>query len=321
MQVLTVTLNPAIDQTIELRNFEKGDLNKVVGTHKDPGGKGVNVSKTIKALGGQTLALAISAGISGDFLENSLRAQNIPIITVPVAGETRTNLKVIDLETGQLTEINEPGPWIDIETQRKFLETFKNQLTTTAVVVLSGSLPPGLDGGFYVELMQLAKTAGVPVILDADGPAFKAGLAGMPTAIKPNISELSRYFSRAVESEEDILEAITHFTALGIEHVFVSLGANGAYYGNFNGCYRLEPLQVEAHSPVGAGDAFIGAVSYALAHHFSTENMLKLATATSAGAVATIGTKSPERAWIEQHIDKVVVKPLTTICIKQSPKS
>lgn len=320
MPIITVTLNPAIDKTVEVIQLVPGALNKVTATHLDPGGKGINVSKTIAALGGSTLALGLVAGPAGSQLEAMLTSIDLPHELTTIPGQTRTNLKIIETSTGALTEINEPGPMVDEETLTRFLAGYiahleaaaKKEIEETTVVVLSGSLPPGAPKDLYYTMTMLARDRGILVVLDADGEVLTKGIAALPTAIKPNAAELANYFGTfpADPTAGDYYAAAEHFKALGIPHVFFTCGAQGSYYAGQGGFYRMEAIPVSAHSPVGAGDAFIAAVAYALAKAYDETEMLKLAVATSAGAVETLGTKAPELSWIEDHLDQVVVQKI-----------
>ena len=141
--IITVTLNPAVDKTVELKNFKIGNINRIETVRKDAGGKGINVSKVITELGGQTEALGFLAGNSGQFITDSLDKLNINYSFTWIKGETRTNLKIIDTINDQETEVNEPGPHIS----KKYINALKSQLLEIAspndLIVLTGSLPPG----------------------------------------------------------------------------------------------------------------------------------------------------------------------------------
>jgi 1-phosphofructokinase len=308
MSVLTLTLNPAIDKTIEVEVFELASLNKVKAVHKDPGGKGINVSKVVKALGGETMALGLCAGEGGTFIRSSLDQMGIPHDFLQVSGETRTNLKVLDCRTQDVTEVNELGPKISAQDLEHLSSRVEGYLKDSTLLVLSGSVPPGVSFDYYGQLILLAKKYGKPVFLDADGELFKQAVQFKPTFIKPNASELKRFFNKEFSCVEDYKDAIRYFLECGVENIFISLGEQGAYYGNKDSFYRLKPLAVDAHSTVGAGDAFVGACAYAISLGLGLEDMLVLAVATSAGAVTTLGTKAVSKAWVDEHLSKVVIE-------------
>lgn len=308
--VLTITLNPAIDKTIELEKLVPKSLNKVLCTHLDVGGKGINVSRVLRTLGTDSLALGFIAGRAGRFIEEKLREMDIDTAFVEIEGETRTNLKIFDQSEKEITEINESGASATNEDLIRLVDVLSSKISKETIVVLSGSAPKSLGDDVYEKLTSHSKTLGAKVFLDVDGKWFRQGILAKPDFIKPNKSELEHYFGEKIDSEEKMVKAIRYFLDLGIEFVFVTLGTEGAYFGSKASIYKMEPLNVDAHSSVGAGDAFVGAIVHAISSELDVESMLKLALATSAGAVTTIGTKPPQYAWIEEHFDKVNLKKI-----------
>jgi len=305
--IMTITLNPAIDKTIELSEYTIGELNKVDKWIQDPGGKGINVSKVIESLGGKSIATGFLGGTAGLYIENALKDLGIANDFVQIADMTRTNLKIFDKQTKETTEINEPGPFVSEADIKSLIDKIEGLIKLPCVVVISGSAPKSVPDDIYETLVSVAKSKGAKVFLDASGLAFKAGLKGKPDFIKPNKHELEIYFGKNIETEEDLKIAGHHFVDLGVEHVFISLGKKGAFYANKEKSLRLRPLRVDAYSSVGAGDAFVGAFVYAYDHEYEVEEMLRLAIATSAGAVMTIGTKPMNVEWIMSQIDRVVI--------------
>ena len=310
MKIITITLNPAIDKTIEVPNLNLEQLNKVEAMRSDVGGKGINVSRVLKALGSDSLAMGFAGGNAGQFILQGLSSQGIVHDFITVEGETRTNLKVFDQSTTQITEINEPGPDVRDAHLSDLKERLKRQMTSETLVVLSGSIPKTLPSSTYAELIKMIKEQGAKVFLDADGEVFRTAVGERPNFIKPNNDELERYFGKKLNTEDDILEAIRYFVELGVEHVFITMGKEGSYYGSKEHFYKMSPLKVQAHSSVGAGDAFVAAVTHAVSKDEDLENMLRLAVATSAGAVTTVGTNPASAEWIDTHIDQVKLQRL-----------
>ena len=308
--VLTVSLNPAIDKTIELEKLVPRSLNKELCTHQDVGGKGINVSRVLRMLGTDSLALGFIAGQAGRFIEDKLREMDIDTAFVEIDGETRTNLKIFDQSEKEITEINEPGANATEENLLKLIDVLNDNISKDTIVVLSGSAPKSLGDDVYEKLTSHSRSLGAKVFLDVDGKWFNQGIKAKPDFIKPNRSELEHYFGEKIDNDEKMISAIQYFLELGIENVFVTLGTEGAYFGSDSAIYKMEPLEVDAHSSVGAGDAFVGAVVHAVCTELDIESLLKLAVATSAGAVTTIGTKPPEYGWIEAHFDKVKLKKI-----------
>ena len=310
MKIITITLNPAIDKTIEVPNLNLEQLNKVEAMRSDVGGKGINVSRVLKALGSDSLAMGFAAGNAGQFILQGLTSQGIDHDFITVEGETRTNLKVFDRSTTQITEINEPGPPVNEDQLEAFEEHLKSQVTSETLVVLSGSIPKTLPSSTYAVLIKMIKEQGAKVFLDADGEVFRAAVNERPNFIKPNKDELERFFGKKLITDEDVIEAIRYFVELGVEHVFITMGKEGSYYGSKEHFYKMLPLKVLAHSSVGAGDAFVAAVTHAISKGVDLETMLKLAVATSAGAVTTVGTNPASAEWIDAHIGQVKLQRL-----------
>lgn len=307
MRVVTVTLNPAVDKTLEVERLIPEALNKVIRHRSDIGGKGINVSRVLKALGTESIATGFIAGGTGKAVTDGLERMGIAHNMKVVQGETRTNLKVFDCTTRQITEINEPGPEADESDLMDLAYGLATFASEDCLFVFSGSIPRGLDENCYSGLIENVKARGAKVFLDADNEAFKLGVEAKPDIIKPNKAELERFFGKALTEESDVLMAMKHFIDKGIEHVFVTMGNQGAYYSSRHDVYKMKPLTVDAHSSVGAGDAFVGAVCHSIVNGYDVEKMLRWCVATSAGAVVTIGTNPANLEWVLENISKVVV--------------
>lgn len=310
--IITLTLNPAIDKTVTLNQFDAKQMNRVVDCHQDPGGKGINVSKVIHALGGKSSATGIVAGSTGQFIRSALEGKGIDTQFIEVEGETRTNLKVFCKATRETIEINESGPSVSSEKLHELERKMVGRIQAGDICVIAGSLPLGVEKSYYFDLVSRLKGAGAKVILDADGELFKIGVQAKPDYIKPNLKELESYFGRAIppEDHESLKRCAKDFLEMGIAHVIFSLGAQGAFYMDAHKAYRVYPIQVEAHSSVGAGDAFVGALAYSLQEKLPVLEMLRLATATSAGAVMTVGTNPADLQWIESHKMQVNIQEI-----------
>lgn len=300
--IITVTLNPAIDKTIEIEGFKEGGLNKVIVSHQDPGGKGINVSKVVQSLGGTSIATGL---LASTYIEKALNDMTIEHDFVQIDGRTRTNLKVFDRKSGETTEINEPGPDVTMTEIDKLLDKIAGHATEGDMVILSGSAPSSLPRDVYKIMIEKLKAQGLMTFLDAEGELFKQALLGKPDIIKPNRHELELYFGRTLDTKEALVVAAHHFIDLGIGKVFISLGSEGAFYADSKQNYYLNPLKIKAHSSVGAGDAFVGAVAYGIEKSMALEECLKLAVATSAGAVITIGTKPMDKEWVFEQMKEV----------------
>ena len=305
--IVTVTMNPAIDKTVEIDRFVCRGLNRIRRVEYDAGGKGINVSKTIHALGGQSVATGFLGGNSGKIIDKVLKDSGISSDFVWVSGETRTNTKVVE-DDGSLTELNEPGASVSDEDVQKLKDKLLDYANEKTIFVFAGSIPNGVSKDIYRELICLVKEKGAYVILDADGEAFRNSLEAKPNIIKPNQVELEGYLGLKEESDiNELIDAAKNIQQKGIENIAVSRGKDGALF--LMGDYKVlcEGLSVEVSSTVGAGDAMVAAFSYARDRQFSKEETVKLCMATSAGAVTTVGTKPPSKELVDELIKQVKV--------------
>lgn len=323
--IVTVTMNPAIDKTVDIDRLECGGLNRIKRVCMDAGGKGINVSKTIHHLGGESVAAGFVAGSAGETIEKVLREYGIRTDFVRVSGETRTNMKVVE-QDGPVTELNEPGPEVRPEQIRELLAKLEQYASPDTLVVLSGSIPRGVGKDIYAVITEAMHKKGASVLLDADGELFSAALQAKPDIVKPNREELEEYFKtrgacfeeqgqRPEESEaDDMFGRIAwmgeRLLAQGVGRAVISMGKDGAVFLE-DGCrLRAHGLPVKAHSTVGAGDAMVAALALAWERKLPFREAAALGMAASAGAVTTIGTKPPERAVVEELLGKVELEEL-----------
>jgi 1-phosphofructokinase len=309
--IVTVTLNPTLDKTADVDRLKPGGLNRLRNITLDAGGKGVNVSKVIRALGGgeKSVATGFLAGGSGREAERMLESMGIETDFVKIEGSTRTNLKVVDSEA-TLTELNEPGAPVterDLELMRGKLVQYA---APGAIFVFAGSLPPGAAANTYAELIAAVKSKGAKAFLDADGEAFRASLsssAAAPDFLKPNIAELTEYL--ALEARPDVPRIAALCGELikkkGIGKIAVSMGADGAVFVGASGAFRAPGLRVKAHSAVGAGDGMVAAFALSEERGTSFEDAARLSMAVSAGAVTTLGTKAPSLELVNELLADV----------------
>ncbi len=306
--IVTVTMNPAIDKTVEIGEFQYGGLNRIQKVEYDAGGKGINVSKTIQELGGVSIATGFLGGNTGKTIENVLKELKITNDFIWVDGETRTNTKVFD-ERGVLTELNEPGVKISQKHVEELLDKLENYAGEETLFVLSGSVPTGVDRGIYANIIDLVHKKGAKVLLDADGELFRQALEVKPDMIKPNHMELEEYAQlQFYASETELLEIAESILKKGVSTVAVSMGNSGALFVTREIKVKCPAVSVRAHSTVGAGDAMVAAMAYAWEHKLNEEQMIRLCMAVSAGAVTTVGTKPPTRELVESLSEKVVLE-------------
>ena len=311
--ILTVTFNPAIDKTAEVDVMIPGGLNRLKNVMQDAGGKGVNVSKTIHALRGKSIATGFLAGSAGEYIQKVLNELVIENDFVWVEGMTRTNLKVLDHDM-ELTELNEAGPVITETEIKRLKEKILSLIQPDDLVVLSGNVSAGVRNNIYRELIDIVKQQGARVVLDADGELFAQGIQAKPYAIKPNKYELATYFGISQScSNEEIISLAKTLLNEECRLVVVSMGKEGSIFLSHEGVYQAEALHIQAHSSVGAGDAMVAAIAYALEQNNTMEQLIALAVACSAGAVMTKGTQPAEKAVVEKLMKQVTIKKLEEI--------
>ncbi|MDY5985769.1 MAG: 1-phosphofructokinase [Lachnoclostridium sp.] len=306
--IITVSMNPAIDKTVEIGKLIPGGLNRIRKVEYDAGGKGINVSKTIRELGGESIATGFLGGNAGKTIENVLNEKKIRNDFVWVSGETRTNTKVFE-ENGEVTELNEPGPVIGEEEMKALMDKLEEYANEETLFILAGSIPSGVDKHIYAEIIRLVHAKGGKVLLDADGELFRNSLAASPDMIKPNRVELEEYAGidyRA--SDEEVLGLARELLGKGMETVAVSMGKSGAMLVRKGYEVKCPALSVKAHSTVGAGDAMVAALAYSWDQHLDNEKTVRLCIATSAGAVTTVGTKPPARSLVDELKKQVIIE-------------
>jgi 1-phosphofructokinase len=306
--IVTVTLNPAIDQSVSIPGFAAGEVNRVERAHSDPGGKGVNVASFLADLG---LPAAVTGFLGHDnaaVFEKLFARKAIADHFVRVAGNTRVNIKIIDEARQRVTDINFPGRTVSAAE----LDTLRQRIITLLPAhdwfVLSGSLPAGVPAGFYGELVSLLKRAGKHVVLDASGEPMRQALAAAPHAIKPNITELEEVLGCRLPDEAAAVAAARELVGRGVELVVISMGARGALLVDTRQALHALPPEVKIKSTVGAGDAMVAGLVAGSLRGLDLAACARLATATALGALTQLGPCLPEYRAIEAFMQQITVR-------------
>lgn len=305
--IYTVTLNPALDKTVEIPSLTVDAVNRITSMRTDPGGKGINVSKVISKLGGKSIAAGILGGDTGRTILSALEDMGLTTCFHFVEGETRTNMKIIDPVSHTNTDINEPGVTVSEEILGGLLAELLEKIVEGDIVVISGSMPKGSPKDTYFTWTKAFREKGAKVILDADGELLKAGLQASPYMIKPNNHELSALVGRTLKTPEELAETARVFMKeYGIAKIVVSMGGDGALYMTSDETIYAEGLKVPVGSTVGAGDSVVAALAVAEEKGMSLEEAVCLSTATGAANVMCSGTQAAEYEVIEELLPKVV---------------
>ena len=314
--IVTVTPNPSVDRALDLDRLAIGEVNRAHATHVHAGGKGINVSRALVAQGHLTRAVLPAGGTDGELLVRLLADQAVPVRAVPVGGETRTNITLVE-SSGVTTKVNAPGPTLRPADVAALLAAVEEEIARGArLFVGAGSLPAGAGDDFFVRLAELAGRHGVPCALDTSGaPLAAAVAAGGLDVVKPNDDELGDLVGRDLVVVGDVVEAARSVIARGTRQVLVSLGAHGALLVDAGGVWWAGGPPLVPASTVGAGDAtlagFLAAVEQA------PTRRLAIAVAWGRAAVLLPGTAVPAPADIHLGDVRVVEEPDPDLALKE----
>ena len=324
--IVTITLNPSLDRTVEVGELVRGRVLRAHGTHLHPGGKGVNVTRALLANGLPSRAVVPVGGPDGDQLVDLLREEAVDVVVVPVSGRTRSNITVAEAD-GTVTKLNEPGGALTPAELELVLDHALADAAPGGWVVLCGSLPPGAPEDTYAQVTRRLSEAGRRVVVDTSGPALARAVEAGPTLIKPNAEELAAAVGRPLGSLADVVAAAQELRTRGARAVLVSLGAAGAVLVDDAGALVGECDPVEPRSTVGAGDAFLagflGAVHAAEAGGPDTGDgravvaraALAQALAWGAAAVRLPGSQMPGPRDIDLSAVRVLTAEELDACI------
>lgn len=293
--ILTVTPNPSLDRTYDVPSLDRGEVLRATGERMDPGGKGVNVSRAVAAAGHRTVAVMPLGGAPGALVADLLAGQGIEVVSVPVAGHTRSNIAVAEPD-GTLTKINAPGPELSPVESALLLASVRRHSESADWIACCGSLPRGLGAEWYAELVARAHAAGARVALDTSGPSLLASLSARPDVVKPNADELAAAVGRPLLTVGEAVKAAEELLALGARSVLASLGADGQLLVSEAGTYFGSAAVSAVRSNVGAGDASLAGF---LAAGGDGRGALASAVAHGAAAVQLPGSVMPAPADLD----------------------
>ncbi len=308
--IITVSLNPALDKTVTIPGFAVNTVNRVQTFRLDPGGKGINVSKTVKALGGETLAIGVLGGASGGFIKAALDAMELPNDMVVTEDVTRTNLKIIDPVMQTITDINESGSPISERTLEKVWSKLLRAVKPGDTVVFAGKNPPAMADERLAQWVRQLRDMRVRTCVDTVGRPMALAIAEKPDIIKPNQAELSELMGRNLASEQEILAAAKELADRGVGLVAASMGSAGGIFVTRNQALRGHSPKVYVTSTVGAGDSMMAALAHYTAAGCSLEETVRRAIAVSAATVMCPGSQIAELDRILPLIDRVYLESL-----------
>ncbi|MBR6646170.1 MAG: 1-phosphofructokinase [Clostridia bacterium] len=309
-KILIVMLNPAVDVTLSFDGFEKSKTNRTTDEISSLGGKGLNVSLVSKSFGLDVCLAGFIGEDRKEELSSVLKDNEIENAFVEVCGKTRTNFKLLDTKENSITEANGQGFCVTDEDLSKISDVISKKLAEAEILVLTGSLPKGVNSDFYAKCVEMANEKGVKTILDASGKALKMAIDKKPFAIKPNIEELCEYFGEEIKDEKEIVCKVKDLLSSGIDTVCVSLGKDGAILAKGESIYRAKTFPVEVKSTVGAGDSMVGAMCYAITNGLDLEKSLKLMVSAGCKTSSKKGTELCKKDEVFDSEKKVKTQEL-----------
>jgi len=313
MRIATVTLNPAIDQTVSVDHFRPNTVNYAQTMQFDAGGKGVNVASFLADAGFTTAVTGFLGQDNAGIFEQYFALKRIEDQFVRIPGRTRTGVKIVDEANQQTTDINMPGLPPPVEALDTLHKTIKGLTATCDWFALSGTLPPGVPTTTYATLITLLRGYGKQVVLDTSRDALREGVLAGPTIVKPNVDELRQLSGQALTDEFAIGQAAHQLLSGGIRLVVISMGKRGAMFVDSANTLLATPPPVMVKSTVGAGDAMVAGLIAGQARGLSLPDSARLATAFSLGAITSFGHNLPAPEIVQAYAQQVSIHSSTSV--------
>ncbi len=304
-----MTLNPALDRTIIVEKLIQDDTTRILSETLYAGGKGIDVSRVVRELGGQSVALGLVGGYDGLHLEGLLINAGVMTDFTKISGETRTNIIIKEEDTKRQYAISAAGPQI---LPAEIGEVYHSvlQLQSMDYLVLSGSLPKGVSPNVYGQLILAGKKKESFVVLDTDGRALKESIDYRPTLIKPNQFELSRLVDSDLTCEEDISKACEKIHGLGIEYILVSRGKEGIIFSTEKYKIKAVAPPVQVDSTVGAGDSVVAGFVQAHSQGKELAECVRMACAAGTATAKTPGTELCHLHELQEILQQIKITHL-----------
>ena len=305
--IFTVTLNPSLDRTLSVPELHPGSIHRARLVRTDLGGKGINVSRTLRALEIPSHIIGFSGGWTGAALNKGLRSEGYGLSFVEVGDEIRQNVTLFDEAAGQYTKINEQGPLVNEQHIEKLKWLIAHLLNPGDLWAFCGSLPPGAPVDSYARLIRLVQEKNGLAFLDTSGVPLSSGAEVLPFALKINAEEAAGLLGRSLENDQQICQAARDLQDGGIKVVLLTRGAQGAVLAMKDQVLNAVPPQVEAHSPVGAGDATLAGLLWAVRDACNPPDTARRAVACGTAAALQTGTGVGDRALVLELMGQIKI--------------
>jgi len=310
MKIATITVNPAIDQTVSVDDFQVGEVNRSQWMRFDAGGKGVNVASFLADYGLDVAVTGFLGEENADVFERHFKRKNIEDRFIRVPGETRINIKIMDEANQVTTDLNTPGQVPGEYAVSRFYEQVEAMMEACDCFILSGNLQAGLPSTFYADLITLLKSKKRRVVLDTSGDALVDSLKAGPNLIKPNIHELSALVNKPFDTIKEVYRSAVSLVNDETTLVVVSMGADGALFVDKEQAFVARPPSIPVKSTVGAGDAMVAGLVAGIHKKLALQDCARLATAFSLSAVTRLGRDLPKPTVIEDFKKQVEIEPI-----------
>jgi 6-phosphofructokinase 2 len=305
-KIVAFAMNPAIDKSSSVEHVVAERKLYCKPPAFEPGGGGVNVSRAIKKLGGESVLLYPAGGYTGNRLKELLDREGIDHRAVPIEGATRESLAILEESTGQQYRFGMPGPVLHDREWRRCLEELSALRPAPDFIVASGSLPPGVPSDFYGRVARRGKETGTKVIVDTSGDPLKQALQEGVYLIKPNYREFRELVGRDLKEEPQIEEEAVKMIKGGrCEILVISLGAAGALLVSKDLTRHIRPPTVPIASKVGAGDSMVAGLVLSLARGKSLGDSVLFGIAAGAAAVMTPDSELCRKEDAERLYEKM----------------
>jgi len=308
MMIYTLTPNPSIDRTVTIPEIQFNSVLRSKNVRLDWGGKGFNVSRALAQFGVESMAMAWVGGGTGKMLADGLQRLGIQTDFVWVDEETRTNTMVIEEEGDWHIKVNEPGPSISKGDVAQLMQKAESYAMKGDLWVLSGSLPPDVPEEFYADLINMIKSRGAKVYLDASGAPLRYGCQAGPFLVKPNHHEAAQIVGFAIDDQEDAKRAALPFLRMGVEYFALTMGAQGLLMATQSEMVFATPPKINVHNTTGSGDTAMAAIIYAQLKGMSLVETAQWAAATSAASVETVGVSEFSIERIQELLPQIEAK-------------
>jgi 1-phosphofructokinase len=313
MKIATVTLNPAIDQTVRVDHFRPNTVNYAQSMLFDAGGKGINVASFLADAGLTPIVTGFLGQENADIFERFFASKHIEDRFVRIPGRTRIGVKIVDEANQQTTDINMPGLPPTAEAMHDLYETIEELAASCDWFVLSGTLPPGVPVTIYAALIARLKELGKQVVLDTSRDALREGVQAGPTVVKPNVDELRQLTGQALAGDAELEQAARELMDSGTQLVVISMGEQGAMFVDSTNTLLAVPPAITVKSTVGAGDAMVAGLLAGITRGLSLPDSARLATAFSLGAITRIGSHLPTPDVLQSYFQQVSINTIHTL--------